>query len=671
MKQLHYFLYLFIFLLTVTNGFSVDYFVSNSGNDNNKGTSESNPFRTIQKINSLQLKPGDRILFQRNNTFKGALRISVSGTIKNPIIISTYGKGKQPVFSGALPLNGVSKRSKDLYVSVSEKPVKQLYINNQYQHPCRYPDPGYLFIDKDSELKTELFDEALSTFDKSIEGATIRIQTVNWQWEIRNIAELTGNRVILDSALWHKCRKNFGYYLENKPQFCNQPGEWYYDEKNKNLLVNLQDNDKLPMIEGVVFNNGILVEKGVSNIIIRDIQIKKYHNAGIKVAEKSENITIKNCTISETEVFGIEFETDCRNCLAVDNRILDIRGRGISMTEPEYCKVNRNSIRRIGLVPGHGFDGVNSGIGIALMNIEFRDSSYTNLAHNNVIAYNRIDSTGYCGIRMDGHDNIAEYNVMKDALLTMNDGAGFYCWGKNYDYTFNNIIRNNIVERVHGSTASAAGNHNMTFAYYVDNRCRNLVLNNNVALGVKGGINLNDGSNHITVKNNILYGPETGIVMTVFGKQYNDKIRGMHDITNNTIYLKHQEDVAIRISNNLGVDFNPGRIDSNLYVNYCYPKIFETNEKNNERDLCEKHTLENWQKNFGFDENARVIVPQKGDRWWEHEDISYIFVNDSDSEKTIDAKVGYTFNVQQQKHEKAVRLQPFSAIILMHESIVK
>lgn len=670
MKQIHLILLLIFILTAGTKVFATDYFVSNNGNDNNRGTSESKPFRTIQKVNSIKLKPGDRILFQRNNSFTGELKISVSGTKKKPIVLSSYGEGKKPVITGAIVIEGFSKKNKNHYSAISKMPVKQIYIDNQYQNPGRYPDEGYLFIDKDSENKTELIDNELLALKSDITGAVIRIQTVNWQWEIRKILSLKNNTAMLDSALWKICRKNFGYYLENKLQFCNLAGEWYFDTQKNELLIKMPDDDISQEIEGVVYDNGIVLYKGVSDVIISDIAIQKYHHAGIQLGENSKNITIKNCNISETEVFGIELKTDCKYCQIMNNRIQDGRGRGISMTEPEQCLVKNNIIRRIGLLPGHGFDGVNNGIGIGIMNIEFRDSDYTNLAHHNTIAYNHVDSTGYCGIRMDGHDNTAEFNVIKDALLTMNDGAGFYCWGKNYEYTFNNIIRNNIVERVHGSTASAAGNHNMTFGYYVDNRCKNLVLENNIALSVKGGINLNDGSHHITVKNNILYGVETGIVMTVYDKNYSDKIRGMYTIAGNTIYLKEQEDVAIKIGNNLGVEFNPGQIDSNLYVNYCYHKVFEMSKKNKNRDLHEKHSLENWQKTYGFDQGSTIICPQKGDRWWEHEDFSRVVVNDSGSVKTITTANGYTFDLSKLKHVKNVRVEPYSAKILMHESII-
>ena len=80
--------------------FGSDYYISNSGSDSNSGTSISSPWKTISKVNSILLKPGDRISFRRGNIWKEKLNISYSGTSNNPIYIGAYGTGENPVFDG-------------------------------------------------------------------------------------------------------------------------------------------------------------------------------------------------------------------------------------------------------------------------------------------------------------------------------------------------------------------------------------------------------------------------------------------------------------------------------------------------------------------------------------------------------------------------------------------
>jgi hypothetical protein len=52
----------------------IKYYVSNLGNDTNPGTIDA-PFKTIQKINGLKLKPRTIIYFKGGETFKGTLVI--------------------------------------------------------------------------------------------------------------------------------------------------------------------------------------------------------------------------------------------------------------------------------------------------------------------------------------------------------------------------------------------------------------------------------------------------------------------------------------------------------------------------------------------------------------------------------------------------------------------
>src|SRR5678809_167054 len=65
------------------------YYVSQTGSDSNPGT-KSKPFKTLQKINSIQLWPGDRIYLKGKELFRGTLSLTVHGTTDKPILITSY-----------------------------------------------------------------------------------------------------------------------------------------------------------------------------------------------------------------------------------------------------------------------------------------------------------------------------------------------------------------------------------------------------------------------------------------------------------------------------------------------------------------------------------------------------------------------------------------------------
>ena len=75
------------------------YFVANSGNDANAGTSTSAPWKTVGRVNSASFNAGDCVNFNGGDTFIDAnLNLSSSNannaSPSNPIIIQSYGNGK-------------------------------------------------------------------------------------------------------------------------------------------------------------------------------------------------------------------------------------------------------------------------------------------------------------------------------------------------------------------------------------------------------------------------------------------------------------------------------------------------------------------------------------------------------------------------------------------------
>ncbi|MBX2872183.1 MAG: right-handed parallel beta-helix repeat-containing protein [Saprospiraceae bacterium] len=77
------------------------YLSSSDGEDNNDGLSPDSPWKSFSKINALNLIPGDSILLKRGDTFVGQLALrNESGTIDQPIVITTYGTGERPVLDG-------------------------------------------------------------------------------------------------------------------------------------------------------------------------------------------------------------------------------------------------------------------------------------------------------------------------------------------------------------------------------------------------------------------------------------------------------------------------------------------------------------------------------------------------------------------------------------------
>lgn len=90
-----------VFYFLPSTALAVTYYISPLGNNLNSGTSVTQPWQTIIKINNKNFK-GDTILFLGGSTFTGSMGFTSSdiGTPTKPIVIGSYGNGRAIISSG-------------------------------------------------------------------------------------------------------------------------------------------------------------------------------------------------------------------------------------------------------------------------------------------------------------------------------------------------------------------------------------------------------------------------------------------------------------------------------------------------------------------------------------------------------------------------------------------
>lgn len=71
-----------------------------NGNDAAAGTSETSAWKSLEKVNSVTLKPGSRLLFRSDRSWTGQLAPKGSGVSGSPIVIDKYGGGEKPQIHG-------------------------------------------------------------------------------------------------------------------------------------------------------------------------------------------------------------------------------------------------------------------------------------------------------------------------------------------------------------------------------------------------------------------------------------------------------------------------------------------------------------------------------------------------------------------------------------------
>jgi hypothetical protein len=85
-------------LLWTTPALATTYYVSSAGSDAAAGTSQGNAWRTVGRVNSQTLAPGDNVLFESGATFGDAtLMPRSSGSSGSPITFSSFGSGRATI----------------------------------------------------------------------------------------------------------------------------------------------------------------------------------------------------------------------------------------------------------------------------------------------------------------------------------------------------------------------------------------------------------------------------------------------------------------------------------------------------------------------------------------------------------------------------------------------
>ena len=140
------FLLILLFQLYFSYSFSANYYFAANGDDSNSGKSKNRPLKTITRLNSIKLSPGDSVLFRRGDTFVGEIIIKSSGSNKKPIVFAAYGQGKLPIITGAVKLTQKSVQAGGLSVFAVANKIHRLFIDGNTATLARYPNNGYLKV---------------------------------------------------------------------------------------------------------------------------------------------------------------------------------------------------------------------------------------------------------------------------------------------------------------------------------------------------------------------------------------------------------------------------------------------------------------------------------------------------------------------------------------------
>lgn len=691
--------------LVQAQGVVVYYVSASTGNDSNNGLSAGAPFKSVTKVNSLALQPGDSVLFKCGDVWRAdPLTIVKSGASGKPITFGSYPAAdcaNQPALSGSQPISGWTAQGNAIYAAdlsaganAGKFPngINQLFRNDERLTLGRWPNlnaanGGYAQVEA-QPASNRLTDAQLPSGNWS--GAALHIKTIRWLLLNRNVTASSGTTLTVNDALscWDGTCAGWGYFLNNHRLTLDQDGEWYYDSAaNRVYLVStggapagiegsvIIDVDSSDW-GGVVLGHHLM--EHITYVTIQNLAVKNWYQHGITTPtnlEKADNgyLTIRYNTIRNVEAAGINLAVWIYDAtdgvdgwrgghhLTVSGNTIDGANYYGVDTYSVDSTFEDNIIRNIGLIKNLGqnglgcsFEGDNCTENGDGFRIKLDNPLHS--ARANVLRYNRLNGIAYNGVDVFGPDNLLDSNVIELACSTKGDCGGVRTFGRD-NLTSTDVhgltIRNNIIINPVGNTDGDNASFKPLFGMglYIDNYSRDVTVTGNTIISATiTGILYQNSTGRIT--GNTLYNNGRGTMVSPQVGLYESATR-VSEMSGNILFALNPS------ARTLGLN-SLGRLASSNNNYFFHPYLSRHIAAGGDKTLAQWHS-------YSGQDGASV------EHWYTQSagqpPRSRIFYNDTKSARTVDLGATAYLDLDQNAVVGSITLSPFSSIILIENGL--
>ena len=409
---------------------SATYYVSSStGNDANDGISESTPWQTIGKVNEVTFDENSSILFKREDIFRGAIS---SYKFQTGLTFGAYGSGDNPIIAGSVQITGwkqtehpalgsnVYEADVSTFIVENDKgnenKIQHLFVNGELMTIARYPnvdspaDKNWLKVGAGAG-KDAFTDPALVTYgkpDNYWKDATLRIRNYSWTYKVFKMTGYTAtNGKIMATGLGGQLPE-WGYFLDDKLEELDYPGEWYYDASAKKVYL-YPKNGAAPnnlLVEGSTYGTGVNIYWHEDNSTVENLTFRHFISVGVAV-NNSDNVTVRNCHF-EYNTSGVSVYKSA-NVLVTDNTFNYQFKNSIGLSAPsdfdvQASAVEKNQMTNTGMFPLYctRYEGVCYGTAVSVF------------GKAQTIRQNLIENTGWIGIylKAGGHHLVENLSLI-------------------------------------------------------------------------------------------------------------------------------------------------------------------------------------------------------------------------------------------------------------------
>ena len=583
------------------------YFSSSLGNDSRTNAEAQNPatpWQTISKVNSIFsiLKPGDSVLFKRGDTFYGPISCTYarSGTSGSPIVLSAYGNGAKPVISGFTNVANWTSIGGGIYekvLSSAQSTLNMVLFDNNVQPMGRWPkltavNRGYLTVGSHAANTSITASSANGGLpgNPNYNGGEVVIRKSPWVLDRSSITNHSGNTIAYSpiNGSGGNPTDGYGFFIQNHVNTLTESGEWCYEASSKKIKMFFGSEDPAShSIKASVID--IVVDMpGNQYITFDNIEFEGSNSKTFRF-DNCTNIKINNCNIVYSGTDAIHFWNDNSPYITISNNIIsNSNNNAITVANSKNCTIQNNTITNTGVIPGTGSSGGGNTTAI----------SY--LGNNGLVEYNKIISTGYNGIHMNGSATTVRFNYIDTFCTVKDDGAGIYTWSA--PFTGNGIIQQNIILNGTGAMPGTTSSQGAAFGIYLDDNSADWqIADNTCANNEYAGIYIHN-SRRLGMTGNTCYGNK------LYQWNYTNDGGGINTLTvQNNIYLQPNPANHIGSFNDAALTVSTwGTIDNNYYLR---PLDTAGTFMYIHGPCCSQKTFSGWKSLSGQDANSTNIPP--------------------------------------------------------------
>lgn len=569
------------------------YFSSSTGNDYNDGKSAVTAWKSINKINAVNLLPGDSVLLMCNDTFPGGIIVSKSGNSSNPIYYGNYGPGNKPIISGKTRVSNWTETSANIWVASCpdcKSSVTNFFINDIPQPIGRWPNvtdanKGYRTYTSHSG-STQITDPTLSN-DINWTGAEVVVR--NYRWLLNKYIILSQNNGTLKlSNGYPDFNDNFGYFIQNDPRTLDQQGEWYFNPSTKQFSLYSTTNPNTTVTEATKLDNLLTLNSGVKYISIEKLHFYGAGQLAIYL-NNCKNIVLRNNEITGSGIDGVTAKGS--EYITFENNLINMtNNNALTMHYSKHLTIRNNIIKNTSLVAGMG----------ASLDAQYLAANIQ-YGKDYLIEYNIIDSVGYIGVLFSGDSILIKNNVISNFCMVKDDGGGLYTYAGDGSITYSKKLIGNIIYNGIGALEGSGWPGPNAEGIYLDDKTNHVeILDNTVFNCSDRGITLGNG-NHITIKRNNIYNNGSQICLQHKSDSPNHPVTNCEVDSNNFVSKFSNQNIADYITSDNGIsnfgtfDYNyycrPVGHDPELWVEYIADGV----------QYDEYHTPESWSLKYNYD----------------------------------------------------------------------